>query len=84
MATNGSQAVFKRIWPHARQSFHFKKNHRDLKNGFVFANTFILRQRTIAKNKIQNLGFFNFLDPQNLFLTWSKENPIIFKVSRHL
>ena len=40
----------------ARQGFHFSKNHRDLKKEYIFlkfAETFLLHQRTIDKQKIK-------------------------------
>ena len=49
-----------RMESHTEQSFHFQKNTRTLKLNkdivILFANTFLLLQRIIAKNKIGNLN----------------------------
>ena len=57
-----------------RQSFHLKKLI-NLKNVYFFENTFLLLQRTIAKNKILYYNFF-FMPPKwsKLFLIFASEN----------
>ena len=74
------------VYFYALRSFLHSKNHRGLKfNFFLFANTFVLLQWTIANKKNLNLDLINiFVGPQNwknwFCPWWGESNFFCFSV----